>query len=99
MQASNFLGVLISNSVSGVSAEQPEAKPVWRKPPPEGVVEIVGTDVSSLVELTDGSLLAQNGSVSSDGGKNVGRAALIRRRGRRKRVDLPQFRGNSSDER
>ena len=42
--------------------------PVWRKPPPEGVVEIAGTGVSSLVELTDGSLLAENGSVSSDGG-------------------------------
>ena len=69
MQASNFLGVIISNSVSGVPAEQPGTKPVWRKPPPEGVVEIVGTDVSSLVELPDGSLLAQNGSVSSDGGR------------------------------
>ena len=43
--------------------------PVWRKPPPEGVVEIVGTGVSSLVELPDGSLLAQNGSASSDGGR------------------------------
>ena len=43
--------------------------PVWRKPPPEDVVEIAGTGVSSLVELADGSLLAQNGSISADGGR------------------------------
>ncbi len=64
-----ILGFLITNTARGKTTEQAPTKPVWRKPPPEGVVEIVGTGVSSLVELPDGSLLAQNGSTSSDGGR------------------------------
>lgn len=37
-------------------------------PPPPGVVEIVGLEFHSLVELKDGSLLANNGQRSTDGG-------------------------------
>ena len=48
------------------------AGPVWRKPSPEGVVEVIGTGVRSLVELPNGCLLAENGSVSTDGGKTWG---------------------------
>ena len=68
MQISTFLGALVYNSV-GNTAEQAATKPGWRKPSPEGVVEIIGTGVSSLVELPDGSLLAQNGSVSANEGR------------------------------
>ncbi len=53
------------------------AKPVWRKPPPEGVVELVGVagSGSALVELKDGSvMLVQGGSyrISTDGGLTWG---------------------------
>lgn len=41
---------------------------IFRKPPPEGVAELVGLGINSLVELKDGSLLANNGRVSTDGG-------------------------------
>ena len=41
---------------------------IFRKPPPEGVTELVGLGINSLVELKDGSLLANNGRVSTDGG-------------------------------
>ena len=36
---------------------------------PRGVVEIPGTNVQSLVALTDGTLLGNNGRVSRDGGR------------------------------
>jgi len=53
------------------------AKPVFRKPPPEGVVEVVGIagTGSSLVELKDGSVMVVGGSsyrISTDGGVTWG---------------------------
>jgi len=51
--------------ISGLVSAQ---GPIFRKPPPEGVVEVVGLGINSLVELEDGSLLANNGCVSTDGG-------------------------------
>jgi len=69
--------VLLSVSVLGMAllATMDDAQAgsvVFRKPPPEGVVEI--TDYpgwafgTSIVELKDGSLLANTGRVSTDGG-------------------------------
>ncbi len=61
-----------------VSARGPAvAKPVFRKPPPEGVIEVLaGIGRSwSLVELQDGSLMAVGGSnyrISTDGGQSWG---------------------------
>jgi hypothetical protein len=43
-------------------------RPSFRKPPPPGVVELVGLGISSVVELEDGRLLSDRGSISSDGG-------------------------------
>ena len=45
-------------------------KMIFRKPPPEGVVEVVGVlgHADSLVELRDGTLLSSGGRVSRDGG-------------------------------
>ena len=53
------------------------AKPVFRKPPPEGVVEIIGVagSGSSLAELKDGTLIAAKGGgyrLSKDGGRTWG---------------------------
>ena len=48
-------------------------KQVYRKPLPDGVVEItVGLEAgfASVVKLKDGSLLSNNGQLSSDGGKS-----------------------------
>ena len=57
-------------------SEQEPARPVFSTPPPEGVVEVTGVDISSLVELKDGSLLGisldVNGRISTDGGRTWG---------------------------
>ena len=45
---------------------------LFRKPVPEGVVEIIDSGVHALIELKDGSLLADNGRISRDGGKTWG---------------------------
>ncbi|MBM3471751.1 MAG: exo-alpha-sialidase [Armatimonadetes bacterium] len=55
-------------------AASADAKPVSRKPPPAGVVELTGVGFQSLVELADGSLLAANGQVSTDDGSTWGAA-------------------------
>jgi hypothetical protein len=41
---------------------------IFRKLPPEGVTQVVGLGINSLVELKDGSLLSNNGHISTDGG-------------------------------
>ena len=45
------------------------ARPIFRKPPPERVVELVGHGMWSVVELRDGTLLANTGARSADGGQ------------------------------
>jgi hypothetical protein len=44
-------------------------RPTFRKPVPEGVIEVTNLGIYSVVELRDGSLLADNGRVSKDGGR------------------------------
>jgi len=72
------LSALVLAAVFVVGSSGPGvAKPVWRKPPPEGVVELVGVAGSkgTLVELQDGSvMLVQGGSyrISTDGGLTWG---------------------------
>ncbi len=70
--------VLVLVAVLVVGSSGPGvAKPVWRKPPPEGVVELVGVagSGSSLVELNDGSIMLVKGGsyrISTDGGLTWG---------------------------
>ncbi len=51
------------------ATEAKQSRPTFRKPPSEGVTELVGLGIYSLVELEDGSLLASNGRTSTDGGQ------------------------------
>ena len=44
--------------------------PVSRVPPPNGVMELTDLGFFSIVELNDGSLLADNGRRSTDGGRS-----------------------------
>ena len=78
LEGSKLLAMLVLASVVMLmSSGLGEAKPVFRKPPPEGVVELVGIagSGSTLVELKDGSImLIQGGSyrISTDGGLTWG---------------------------
>ena len=62
--------VSIADATSAPQGNNAE-KPRYRKPPPPGVVELVGVlgIGNSLVELKDGSLLSNDGRISRDGGK------------------------------
>jgi hypothetical protein len=52
-----------------ISKPQEGQGEIFCKPPPEGVIEeVVGLGINTLVERKDGSLLANNGRVSTDGG-------------------------------
>ena len=55
------------------AGEEGSGKQLSRRPLPDGVVEIakgLAAQFASVVELKDGSLLANNGQLSSDGGKS-----------------------------
>jgi hypothetical protein len=62
---------LVCAVVLAVAAEA-VAKPPFRKPPPPGVLEIIGTPYGPIIEMQDGSIMMANGSsyrVSTDGGQ------------------------------
>ena len=67
------LMLLVVSMVMLVATQPGEADPPpIGTPPPEGVVELTDLGISSLVELPDGSLLANNGRASTDGGETWG---------------------------
>jgi hypothetical protein len=51
-----------------ISKPQEGQGEIFCKPPPEGVIEVVGLGINTLVERKDGSLLVNNARVSTDGG-------------------------------
>lgn len=57
----------MKESATGKSDAMPDY-PVLRKPPPAGVIELVDAGFSSVLELKDGCILANNGMISRDGG-------------------------------
>ncbi len=67
---------LLAAVMTAVSSQQAQGRPVLRKPPPEGVIEITGIAAAgSIVELKDGSFMLAQGSgyrISKDGGKTWG---------------------------
>ena len=73
--------VLLVGITTATSAKQGRAQPVWRKPPPEGVIEIIGISaIGSIVALKDGSLmLAQKRGyrISKNGGKTWGHGGSL----------------------
>ena len=74
-------GVVVLLGCSDLQAQSP----VFRKPPPRGVVELVGLGISSVIELKDGRLLSDRGSISTDGGRTWGKPGTM------------TFGGNSGD--
>lgn len=74
--------VVVTISVPMAMAPAAGQRPPLRKPPPEGVVELVGVggSGSSLVELKDGSLmllLKSSYRISTDGGLSWGKAKSL----------------------
>lgn len=61
-----LLSLALATILPGSAVAQ---RPVFRKPPPAGVVELTGLGISSVVELKDGRLLSDRGSISTDGGR------------------------------
>jgi len=61
------LAVIASGIMLLAMVQSAQARPVFRKPVPDGVVEL-SCGVRSFVELKDGSLLSADGQVSTDGG-------------------------------
>jgi len=61
--------------VAGLLTSDGAAKPTFRKPPPEGVVEIVGAPSGPIIESKDGAILLAGGKtfrISTDGGQTWG---------------------------
>ena len=51
------------------------AKPIFRKPPPPGVVEMIDVPYGPIIEMKDGSIMMANGDtyrISTDGGLTWG---------------------------
>jgi len=73
--------VLLVAMTTATSARQGRAELVWRKPPPEGVIEITGIrDGGSIVQLEDGSLMLAQGRdyrISKDGGRTWGEGGSL----------------------
>ena len=73
--------LVLGSVVMLVTGGEAEAqRPTFRKPAPDGVIEVIGVagdEVSDLVELKDGSLMLVNGTkyrISTDGGQSWGQA-------------------------
>ena len=73
--------VLLVGITTATSAKQGRAQPVWRKPLPEGVIEVTRVAATgSIVALKDGSLLLAQGRgyrLSKDGGKTWGKGGSL----------------------
>ena len=78
MDLHHLVGPIVAVMLIVASTSQADGDGIFRKPPPEGVVEITGISAGGgIVELEDGSLMLAQGSsyrLSSDGGRTWGEA-------------------------
>ena len=76
MDLHHLVGPIVAVMLIVAITSQGGADSIFRKPPPEGVVEIIGVGGSGgIVELTDGSLMFAEGRsyrISTDGGRTWG---------------------------